>query len=920
MPKPAVSTPNFADAVKNFEDAGVEWYNFVPVAPPGAPISKASTSLKPQVLGKAPGHYNAKFDTWSGLRGKLLREGATEAERDEFDKWPTGNVGILGRAYPGIDSDVHNEDARRLVEKAFAEAIGLDRCAIRLRGDGPRRLYALRARWDDPVNTRHVSFSLPNDNPALEPHKIDVIGLGAQYLITGTHPSGDLYRWDPDADLADAAVHDTLAEIVNDDIARFFEALTDLVKAAGGTFGKVTGNTGDATERKVAEIEPTLPDDVIFAGLDKLANTEENFGTRDELVGFLTRIRAAAGKRSLDSEFEDRVREWATADEAWCDEAYFDKIWKSTRTVRVSDDALAQKFAQCGIGNIVAAHTFDDGQGERLSSSVNRAKDSASKARSKVLQLIAGNYVFRATNLIENHAQITMRNRWNPTTEWPALSWYLGKTVHRDTEIGDLHREYGPKEEGFYAFVQDLWAEYRTSSDLDKNCWFDGEILDPTRDFGEIVVERHADKNGIVDMRINRWHKSAIIREAMRNGGRDPNPAKSEYYVRVVKGLVKAIFGDLADYEFDTLAYMAQTGKRPGSMLFLVGEPGVGKSTYTNILTWIFNGRLQEQMGAVEGAKMTNEQSRRFALADVEGCRIITIKEMPEGKGTNVNVLKQVTADLKRMVDPGAEGDYFAIEKKGKDVRQVKNHSRVLMSSNHNDAIEIEANDRRIFMVDSEITIENKPDAEWYAELNDVIGTETKDNSGLAAFFRWLLARDISHYSRNRPPPVSPAKQQSIVARLKDPTARHARAALEWLRANKREIFTVNELSDLMTRCATAEAKTTGDDDLIFDYRKLTDRNSTKMDRLRMANTMRQVSSVVRPLKERKIKNRDGSWDRLPTSYVYRGDDRRFVELEEMRAIDFERLLREEVDYGTPHEHPWETYREEAPKRRRDDD
>ncbi len=66
-------------------------------------------------------------------------------------------------------------------------------------------------------------------------------------------------------------------------------------------------------------------------------------------------------------------------------------------------------------------------------------------------------------------------------------------------------------------------------------------------------------------------------------------------------------------------------------MLFLQGDHGVGKSIYVAMLVSMFDGTGRDQGGQIDGTKMMNEASRRFALANVEGCRIISIKELPDG-------------------------------------------------------------------------------------------------------------------------------------------------------------------------------------------------------------------------------------------------------------------------------------------------
>lgn len=894
MPKAPVSTSNFGEAVKKFQDAGIHPRFFIPVAPVGAAIGP-NASLSENVLGKAPGRYNARREEWGGLFGAVVVKGLTRADFEEASDWPTPNAGILGRAFPGIDSDATSENGRRVVERAIDEAFGLDRVAERLRGKGPRRLYALRAYdWqsESPVRTRHLQFTLPDDP---DPHKLDVIGNGGQYLITGTHPSGDAYGWAPDAALDDPATIKRLAEVTNDDVDRFIETLTDYVERAGGEMGRVRGGAGQTEERNVRELNPTLSHDDIFRGLARLPNSPDSFLHRDDFVAALSAIRAAAGKDSFDPDFVDRVREWATAGgDDWCDDAYFDKIWKSLDRVRTPQDALDRLFRRNKIFH-QSANEFDK-NGPALSSGVRTAKIKANEERKDILRIVAGNYVFCDVNLREKQSQVVMRSRWCPTTEWSALSWFLGKSTHDDPVLNDLHAEFGDKETGFWAFMRKMKKAHGQLGKWDDNCFFETETVNPFADFGEIILDTNADR-GFTIPRLNRWHLPAAIRAA---GKPDPDPARSAADVRHILEFVNKLFGEtMARYELDTLAFMVQKSARPGSMLFLVGEPGVGKSMWTKMVGTLFNGSLPEQLGSIDGSKLINENARRFALAEVEGCRIISIKEMPEGKGSNANTLKQITADLKRIVDPGTEGDYFQIERKGENIRMVQNFARVMASSNHGDAIEIEANDRRIFMVEAKIHPDSKPPESWYGQFVDIY----EDATRLAAFYRYLQTRPIEHYSRNKPPPSSSAKNQSIVSRLKVPSERHLRAALELLKHNQRQIFDTVELAELMTDASEAESDYLGNGDPIINYVKMYE-SRTPSERLKFANYLRPLATLAIGLKQRRDgKERDGR------CYVFNDLPRLAAECDAMTRGELMQEVERETKMGTPLEHPWETYR-----------
>jgi hypothetical protein len=140
---------------------------------------------------------------------------------------------------------------------------------LRLRGNGHRRLYAFRQNPDeDQVRTRHLAYKLSDGIV----HKLDIIGLGGQYVISGLHNNGkDHYTWD-DA----APFNDDICEIGNGDIDRFIDRLKEILVKKGGELIKVTGASQAYSERDLHEMDPVLPVDAILEGLKKVPNTPEN--------------------------------------------------------------------------------------------------------------------------------------------------------------------------------------------------------------------------------------------------------------------------------------------------------------------------------------------------------------------------------------------------------------------------------------------------------------------------------------------------------------------------------------------------------------------------------------------------------------------------------------------------------------------
>lgn len=809
------SIPNFGQASKTFIKAGIPAKALLPIAPVDARISKTG-DLDEKNLGKAPGRYRPKSDDWCGLGGDYINRGVPPEDQEAFATWPTPNVGMLGRCCPAIDSDAESEDARRLVDRAMAETFGSTAdYAERLRGDGPRRLYAFKHRnvgsdRNRIIRPRHIHYRMHGDKDGHPVNKLDVSGAGNQYLIAGEHQSGDHYEWHPDAHLADLFESGRLVEVERKDIDRFLAVFTDLLERDGGEILRSNGGGAPGAERDFSKLEPIMPVDDILDGLERLPNDDrDNFPSRDEFVSMVAAIRAALGCEA--KEYRDEIEQWACKDPDWCPDRWFDQIWHSLdRGVRVDRNSLDRRFKRAGV-YVSARSEFPD-DAKTVTKGVKEHKEEKQSAAKKVLREVEKHYVFGRVNTRTDDSILRMRHKWgDPAVEWRVIDWWKLLSDDPDTELVEWIQEnerYPANEVGMWRFIRDMRKAF-------PNSFYTGETRHPNYERGQIVLEEHEDKT--TTREINMRFLSPVIWHASRSLPTEPHEVRrAQEDVNTILEFIHSVFGNMSHYELDTLAFMAQSGRRPGHMLFLVGDMGVGKSIYAHMLISMFDGIGKEMGGQIDGTKLTSEASRRFALARVEGCRIISVKELPEGSGASN--MAAITSSLKQIVDPGPDGDWFQIEAKGANLRMVRNHARVITTSNYTNSLQVEENDRRIFYVRCGINLENKPEPEYYADLTDV----TTNPVRLAAFWRYLLDRDVSRYDVNNPPPITSEKREAMVLGLTNPLDRHMTAALEVLRAARRYMFDARELQDIMTAMSENEFRNTNgeiDDRRDYDFR-----------------------------------------------------------------------------------------------------
>ena len=254
----------------------------VSVIPPDAPLSPQS-SIDPGMRGKVPGRRN-RSGTWGGY-SFLTADPPTLRDAERWDRWGA-NVGILGRHYPGLDVDSGSAALTRVVLGVAGETLGW--APVRL-SVGARRLLVYRAA--EPI-ARMALIVTANGRS----HLIEFLGNGRQYLVHGTHPSGEAYRWHG------KALHETepdeLADVTRDSVARFFDALQAQLEAAGLSCERV-GDGATITDREPVKPESLrAPSDRALAELVlRIPNPETNGWDEYVAVGYA--IKAACHDDAL---------------------------------------------------------------------------------------------------------------------------------------------------------------------------------------------------------------------------------------------------------------------------------------------------------------------------------------------------------------------------------------------------------------------------------------------------------------------------------------------------------------------------------------------------------------------------------------------------------------------------------------------
>ncbi len=169
-------------------------------------------------------------------------------------------------------------------------------------------------------------------------HKVEVLGYGQQYVLTGTHPSGSLYSWEEGRELVNCGVEgltrrDVLA------FAKFMDALRQEIDTRGWVVKTQTQahGAGNSVSFDVDRLEPLVAPELALAALNAIPNTPDTLPTRDDFVKICAAFKANLGKFAEDH--REAFYDWATK-HGWADREWVDGIWPTLTTVRTNPQHL----------------------------------------------------------------------------------------------------------------------------------------------------------------------------------------------------------------------------------------------------------------------------------------------------------------------------------------------------------------------------------------------------------------------------------------------------------------------------------------------------------------------------------------------------------------------------------------------------
>jgi hypothetical protein len=683
---------NFSTATQRFAGRGkFPARDLLPLIPPTAELSEQS-AVKPHQLGKIPGRFRG--GKWTGLAGPWPTLGLSERDRHLSADWPTANVGLRAADWPAVDCDIENPQIAQWTGRRVKQMLGF--APVRTRGNSPRCLYMFRRADEDAIRKMQLIFVDPDG----EEHKVEILGAGQQYVVAGMHPSGVAYEW-ADPHPADVTT-DGLTQVTEAQLREFLETLANELQSRGCSVTRLAlpsrGSGAQGHGSAVNDLDPVVDAELALAALHTFKNDADTVPSREQIIAICASFKAALG-READQHF-DAFKEWATAD-GWADDEYITGIWESLTYIRTGPEYLFAQARRTGWRGDVVLDFGAPAQDETNRPVVEAAQAEADEERAQLREL--------ASKLVY----------------WPQATRWIVRGTGETLSYEGLNRY-----PGLGTMIADAGASGRkTASNMLVNSGLVTQVAGVTYLPAKDVLTSWT-HDGRTALYYNRWHDA---QEVLPDSVTDAD-------IRTWLDHVEYLFPDSAERGvlFDWMAHCVQKrGVKIRWAPLIIGGQGVGKDLMILPLARYLAHNYSEV-----GPDRLFQQFNGFLERE-----LIVVQEM--SRFDKIDAYEK----LKALV-AGTAGGTVRVEKKFQEAYEIPNVTNFLFFSNHTDAVRIEADDRRFFVMQTDAQPKS-PD--YYANLSEQFYMA---QSGWRKVIRWLMQRDLSVFKTHQCPPPTDAKQQ----------------------------------------------------------------------------------------------------------------------------------------------------------------
>jgi hypothetical protein len=698
------------------------------------PVIRADANLAPiskvklSHRGKVPGYKTASG--WVGLTGRWSKDFQMTPERAQRAKQDGANIGTQGRLFPAVDLDIDDNAPLKETFKSLAIS-ALGQAPERDREGSTRGLLMYEiAEGETPFPGWQIAF---RDRQTGKAGMIELKGLGSHYVCSGEHPSGALYGWP-----YGYPWEVKRSKITKAQADEFRNTVVEYLDTFGYEIIKANGSASTSTKRHSlddANLHAQSPE-LVIAALEAWPNTSENVPTHDDFVAALAAIKAALGPDREDH--YPAVLDWGLGFPG-VDEAYVHKTWHSIKDAAVGASWL--------FGKARAAGFTDDAQadfGGAIGNNVPAARDAAPVEA----DVNAGIPETEIEKMLKQWVYVQHQGRYF------------------DTKTGQL---FGPRE---FNAANVRVAHFGRSGDRTAEAIFQNsedakKVAMVTTRPGAELFTKEENEYGVKVSAVNLWRPSKL----------KPNTAATDADVAPYLDLAHKLFGtetpELAHF-LDFNAFVLQRpGHKIGHAPVIIGPQGTGKDT---ILAPLFEAVGHHNIATVDTGTLDNQWTYFLKYPLVYCQEIISF-----GRRDRYNKLKPFISGQKSRL---------TINEKGQKQYSIPNRQIWIFTSNHENALALEDDDRRYWV--HQVLIEAPPADDYFAKLY-----RWYDKGGFESVFGWLLKRDISQFDPMNRPPMTAAKRTMLD--LSQP------ASVRWAREQLREggmfagrtVLTVSDLLDV---------------------------------------------------------------------------------------------------------------------------
>jgi hypothetical protein len=730
----------FGEQARPFIDAGWPVDGLLPGIPMGATIAPGS-AVQEGTIGKVPGRYLGSRG-WVGLTGSwgqgLSAVGLTP---EDVSQWPTTQVCVTGRETPGLDIDIEDEELADAFEALAADWMeGCDKFThARTRAHTGRRLIPFLP-FAGPVGRWQVRFTLPQTGETI--HTIEMIGDRFQWLGAGEHKSGNPYQW-----RAGVPSYNELPGIMEETSQPLRQLVIAKIEEMGGRLAGGMRGGASGPRVSVRDLDPLISHETLERLLQAVPDTPETVGGWDEGVRLLSSMRYVLGSagRVCPSYVEAWADAYPGAVDGWAAarwNSFHDEVVTTEGTLLMwaRDHAPADLAEEVRreIQLNVARRAFGSVQGEYDGGEGSVGPVDAAEPEPPEMEDADGlEPEVRLQRLIDRAMEQVVY--FEPERAWVFVRERI--TYSRD------------------AFNDSRLGRQVTDADLAvRLAQWDGEGRRPTpMSAHAILLPKAHEMKRVVKARTYAFGDEPLVRLNMTGVGMPylntampsaltpwPGTVTDEDVAPFLAHAERLLPG--RDEREIVLSWMAWVLQNPRGKIrwspVLKGPQGHGKDTlFKPLAEGVGLQNFEEVRPDKLGEKFTSFYERR----------IILVTEM--SNSDRHNVYERIKAAI-----TGSAAGYLWVERKGKDPYPTLDRCAWVILTNHDDAISMAADDRRFYV--AETAVGDPPEREYFDSLYGWL--EANGGEGYRKAASWLLQRDASAITPNRPPAATEAKNEMI--------------------------------------------------------------------------------------------------------------------------------------------------------------